>query len=801
MASDSSEGGNTEDDIQYLLSEQKPSSLDQDDFDHSGHVKTLEKIAKEVDLPWHIGLYGTWGSGKSSVVHLLYRRIRSIQRCDSGSEIYNYDDDSERESLDDVEVGGDSTPSFEDTLCVDLNAWKHAEQSVRTELILDLNESIYEELQYRFGEVDDPDEDNSDEDRSGILSSSEIITRLYDEDPSEEESNKPLFKIHEWLPEMDPIPRLGVVASILMLAAGVIAVALQVSGNLSVTMPLSDYSGVLTLLVSGFGGTLLSIYWAEVKDARTDIEQNIDSPRKEWSGAYEELFNEIIEEADALYQHNVAQDGDGADDDELNRIIVTVDDVDRCESHTAYEILIALKSFLEHDKCLYIIPCDDSALHRHLEAVDQSEYLNTDHNQQNFLEKFFETEIEVPQPTDEQLRKYLSGEVDRLETSLSTEEDPDTLSPKEVLGSARLHTPRKIKRVLNRIVTNKTLAENRDVDLYQEGGMETDVDSYLTFVSVLQVNYPLFADEIQRDPEQLNEIYGRLSTRSGNEDELEQIYEQINLSASQRSSLTRFLRATHELGEDVTDPGPFFRLSEGKSEDEELFKVRFEREQEDLLSEMLRKAKAQSQRKLEDWSKVGDPSKVDEMNSAEAPSPEEQRSTSNPGESAKTVQQSEVMNHYIGVIGDQLEDDVNRYTAFQTMLAIIDEIPEEQRQTLGSIIGGISDSETVELVSGEEFDKLKPLFDNMKENDKSNFVIGYIDTLVDEDGLQWENVLSLLDETGGIWGVPETRDAFEQTIVEARTSGTISDSDYGRLLAYLKTERPELFTANLVEAK
>lgn len=84
-------------------------STSEDEFRHREYVDTLERIVVDADPPWNIGVFGEWGSGKTSIIRMLYSRFQ-----DTGA----------------------------DFVCVEFDAWKHAEESIRTDLLLNLDQAI-----------------------------------------------------------------------------------------------------------------------------------------------------------------------------------------------------------------------------------------------------------------------------------------------------------------------------------------------------------------------------------------------------------------------------------------------------------------------------------------------------------------------------------------------------------------------------------------------------------------------------------------------------------------------------------
>jgi predicted HTH domain antitoxin len=65
---------------------------------------------------------------------------------------------------------------------------------------------------------------------------------------------------------------------------------------------------------------------------------------------------------------------------EYDQVIISVDNLDRCESDTVYDVLVSLKTFMGNDRCLYVIPCDDEALLSHIQSIDRGEYFEENEN-------------------------------------------------------------------------------------------------------------------------------------------------------------------------------------------------------------------------------------------------------------------------------------------------------------------------------------------------------------------------------------------------------------------------------------
>lgn len=761
---------------EFLVGEQRLSSFADDAFGHEAHVDTLEKIVTRVSRPWHIALYGTWGSGKSSIINLLYRRIRASQ---SDGEQYT--------DVDAVESSEIST--IENTICVSFNAWKHAEDSLRTELLLDLNQSLQSELTDRFedsvSEEDGPATSPTDNstDRlalhsrdGGILSPEQLINELYDVEEVSDAEVKPLA---ESIGEVDNLV-LGGVAGIVVF--GSVLLGLDLFGN-----PLPVSTGTLAVLnglaaafvVLGGGNALLSSFVNELREARRDVDRKLANPQNEWSGAYENLFNAIIVEAERQYAE---RHPDGAN---LKRIIVTIDDIDRCRSQTALEILIALKSFLSHDKCIYIIPCDEDALYEHLEAADQGQYLSDVVNQQNFLAKFFETELEIPMPSGRKLDEYFEERTRQFDRSF----DPRGL---EVLQEADLGTPRRVTRSLNRLVVLEELAENRGVLNLSETGPEGDTEAVpagetrggstgdvtrwdpqravIAVISVLQADYAQLHAALERDPELLDELYEQLAGgfAAGERQGLNPLFESLGIPEEQRDSLVKFLSETRDIAEQIDSPGPYLRLTGGTPDPADRFKTRFDRGRTEAARDLV----AAQERLVEST------------------------------ESGATETAEAALEDITEYIAQKLSEEAAQVEAFPTAVDIAEALHIERRKRVSeATLNALEKEGPQELLSEMELSTFEPLLEALPPDRTQAFLELYVRSIVGSDGLRPDNFQSVIEGPGELLQTPDVQAAFADTLHSARRRGQLSDEEFGAVLSDVRERKPDLYTPRLVQGK
>ncbi len=480
-------GGNEE---YYLLPDEEIGSPGEDEFGRKKYAKTLKTIIEKVDPPFNIGLFGPWGSGKSSVVKLLFNRLKEENN---------------------------------EYICVNFDAWKHAEGSVRTELLLQIDELIGDEL----GESD------------GILGESDITSQLYD---VTEEIQSNLSTLWKNLVKNPPK---------LILYVTLYTVGFVVAGIAYWYGSLAQSLGIISTIIGISVIKELISYVAKPQIRALN-------PRKEWSGAYEKIFQSIVNKS-------LNREGN------FEKLIIGIDNLDRCEPEIAYEVLISVKTFMENEDCIFVITCDEEALISHI-----SQKANADEKfGREFLRKMFQTQLRIPKLEAENTEEFIDEQNDTLQVKLPHE-------VLDVLYKAKIKNPRKIKQILNNIVVLRELAEKLETSEDDEEpeikrNVVTSNLDFLAKILVLQEFFPSFYQRLEKNKFLLKDLRDYFDL---NVDEREQKYEPLHktlndpVHATNKSlgaTLKSFLRETRV--NDVEDLDPFIDLADPSHKDSENISV------------------------------------------------------------------------------------------------------------------------------------------------------------------------------------------------------------------------------------
>ena len=234
-----------------------------------------------------------------------------------------------------------------------------------------------------------------------------------------------------------------------------------------------------------------------------------------------------------------------------SKLIIVIDNLDRCDSKTVIDILGALKTFMEQKNCVYIIPCDMNALTKHVEdRMDVDEQ-----NAIEFLRKFFQMTLHIPPQIENDLERY----VDKHLASFPDINNQGGI--KDVLLLSISENPRKLKQYLYNILILYRLAFLRESNNLIPQGSITNNIGFLAKIVVIRDEWPDFYRKLEIQENFLDLAYDYLENPNSpllNKSD----YEIIKI----KDDLQYFLRITNLIkSEDIR---PFLGLNQSDFEND-----------------------------------------------------------------------------------------------------------------------------------------------------------------------------------------------------------------------------------------
>lgn len=343
-------------------------------FGHLGIADNLREIILQCPLPFTIGLFGRWGSGKTTIINILKKKLQ-----DNKIAVVKFD------------------------------VWKHEKDSLRRAF---LEELVKQSKSSKY-----------------LPKDFELSTRL------KTPVRKTISGKFTWN------WKVGLLLLVLIILAIGVGVILD-----------NKYPGVLgTYLSIIFGGSLISVLflWILQQTITSETLTTTLEPFKD-PHEFEEEFGRVVK--------NVSP----------KKLLIVIDNLDRCTHDRAVELLSTIKTFLakdtdvsENNKCIFLIACDDEAIKKHLESVytkmQGKEGYTEPFSADEFLRKFFNVFLRIPDFIDTELQAYTEDLL--KEIGIPRFDSPDVAY---VITNAFRENPRQIKQFINILLAHFLLAQERE---------------------------------------------------------------------------------------------------------------------------------------------------------------------------------------------------------------------------------------------------------------------------------------------------------------------------------------------------
>lgn len=162
------------------------------------------------------------------------------------------------------------------------------------------------------------------------------------------------------------------------------------------------------------------------------------------------------------------------------KLVLFIDDMDRCLPESAIKVLEAIKLFFDNTKCIFVIGLDKSIIENGIHVIyDKKIGLSG----VDYLEKIIQLPFFIPPVDNLQFKKYIRSLCD----------DSTLDSCFDIIDKGSDKNPRRVKRFLNIFNIQKQLSSIADLD-----------EKMLAKTIMLQLRFPIFYDLLLKNPEYLN---------------------------------------------------------------------------------------------------------------------------------------------------------------------------------------------------------------------------------------------------------------------------------------------------------
>jgi hypothetical protein len=176
--------------------------------------------------------------------------------------------------------------------------------------------------------------------------------------------------------------------------------------------------------------------------------------------------------------------------DPTRRIVVLIDDLDRCLPHRAVEVLESIKVMLDVPGFVFVLALNQDIVER---AVEH--HYGQDYGIQGraYLKKLVQVEFRLPPLRPQDVEEYAR----RLQQRLGQEESEAARALAQMVPLAAGDNPREVKRFINRALLSTAIA--------QHAGLQVPVEKQIAFLAA-DFAWPRFIQVLSSQPGLLGEL-------------------------------------------------------------------------------------------------------------------------------------------------------------------------------------------------------------------------------------------------------------------------------------------------------
>ena len=351
------------------------------------------------DNVFTVGLYGSWGSGKSSIIETAKQ---------------SFDEKKDKVKF------------------ITYDAWQYSNDSFRRMFLRTLSK----ELNYR---------------------ETDFMKRFY-----ENESR-----------DVDNEFKLSYTKSIYVLIGILVLLVILSFFDFQIVNKVTTFS-ILTVL-----GTLVALFSGVFHQFKVSVTKPYVFAPEQFEDCFKEIASKALKNNSLLDKLKYINDCDYTIKN-LNKLVIVIDNIDRCNSEVAYQLLTDIKTFLGSQKfsIVFIIPVDDKALLKNFFSKSKSGFEHND--KEEFLRKIFNVTLRIKPYNSTDMFAFTKSICKAYRLNLKNE----TIN---IIGKEYSSNPRRVIQLINNL--------NVELNNYDDEFSSVN-ETIICCVLIIREEYPEFYDKV-----------------------------------------------------------------------------------------------------------------------------------------------------------------------------------------------------------------------------------------------------------------------------------------------------------------
>lgn len=216
------------------------------------------------------------------------------------------------------------------------------------------------------------------------------------------------------------------------------------------------------------------------------------------------------------------------------RLVIIVDNLDRLSEDKIVEALEALKTYLGNNKCIYVVACDDQVVRDVMSVRGNPKYNQSigkkQQTSEEYLDKFFQQTFRISAFLESDLTDFAIEQFARTQLAdLLESRDVSISNIISTIIPSGIKSPRKVKRLINEFISAFSIAQKREGvgPNYLRPGTLTSNPEFMGKFSTIRSEFPELYKALVKRPSLLDEIENLL--RSHLDDEAKEIMKSYNI--------------------------------------------------------------------------------------------------------------------------------------------------------------------------------------------------------------------------------------------------------------------------------
>ncbi|GHV15187.1 hypothetical protein AGMMS49938_12790 [Fibrobacterales bacterium] len=278
--------------------------------------------------------------------------------------------------------------------------------------------------------------------------------------------------------------------------------------------------------------TLLGLLITIISGAFHQLKMSVTKPHLFAPEQFEDCFKEIV--SNSLSKPNKVLKWVKGDNSiqNLEKLVIVIDNIDRCSNDVAYNLLTDIKTFFSDVKysIVFVIPVDDEALKKHIIQNSKND-TDCDKDKEEFLRKFFNVTIRIKPYAETDMYAFAKQICEKSGLNFK----PETIN---VASKEYAKNPRRIIQLFNNL-----LAEMN----YYDAEFAQNNETLICCALIIREEYQKYYNVIVNSPKIFNEDY---TEKDENTKRFIRIV-QANLGKVELSDLSKVLTNSYHQFDDI----------------------------------------------------------------------------------------------------------------------------------------------------------------------------------------------------------------------------------------------------------